>query len=421
MAGSTVDSEELVPSEWTEAAFSDLFRRRNGKANQIQTNEYKDFGPVPVVDQGQKEIIAYSDKTESAFRVPEGGLIVFGDHTRIVKFVDFDFLVGADGTQLLAARAPHVPRFLYYLLDFHEVPEAGYSRHLKFLLEASFRVPGPEEQRCIAEVLSNTDELIVSLERLIAKKREIKQGAMQQLLTGRTRLPGFDGEWDRVALGSLGAFSKGRGIKRDDVQAKGMPCVRYGEIYTRYGDYVERPISYVSPTVAETALPIRSRDLLFAGSGETAEEIGMCVAFIGKQAVAGGDIIALRPRPGNDPVFLAGLLNQPPAQGQKARLAQGDAVVHISSGALASIELAVPELDEQEAIGQVMRDMDAEIKALETRLAKTRDVKQGMMQELLTGRTRLPAPDDDGELEPEGPAADQSAAEEDAEAAEAAV
>ena len=121
-------------------------------------------------------------------------------------------------------------------------------------------LPPLPEQRAIAAVLSDVDELIGSLEALIAKKRAIKQAAMQELLTGRTRLPGFGGEWDVRRLRNLGTFSKGRGIKRTDLRKTGMGCVRYGELYTRYENYVSKPVSKVPQDIADTALPIRRSD-----------------------------------------------------------------------------------------------------------------------------------------------------------------
>ena len=261
---------------------------------------------------------------------------------------------------------------------------------------AGMRIPMPPkaEQRAIAAVLSDVDELIGSLEALIAKKRAIKQAAMQELLTGRTRLPGFGGKWEPMRLGDLGEFSKGRGIKRADLCDIGVPCVRYGELYTRYANYVVKPVSRIPQQVANNALPIGKGDLLFAGSGETAGEIGVCVAYMGGEpAYAGGDIIVLRAS-GQDAVYLAHLLNTPVATRQKSRMAQGDAVVHIRSDHLAEIELSLPPLPEQGAIATILSDMDAEIAELERRLDKTCAIKQGMMQQLLTGSIRLPIPDD---------------------------
>lgn len=246
------------------------------------------------------------------------------------------------------------------------------------------------KQKIVADILNDCDDLIEGLQGLIAKKRDVKQGMMQELLTGRTRLPGFAGEWREVQLGQLGSFLKGRGIKRDQVRPSGVPCIRYGELYTVYRDYAAEVVSFVDPYVAATALPIVPGDLLFAGSGETKAEIGITVAYVGKPgAIAGGDIIVLRGS-GYDPVFLATLLNTPVVASQKASFGQGDAVVHIGASALSELHFRVPSFEEQHAIGEVLRDVDAEIRVLERRLELARDVKVGMMQELLTGRTRLP-------------------------------
>lgn len=251
-------------------------------------------------------------------------------------------------------------------------------------------LPDEQVQRKIVAAISNTDDLIATLERLIAKKQAIKRGKMQQFLTGRTRLPGFTETWSATALGDLGLFLKGRAIKRDQVQPSGVPCIRYGELYTAYRDYTETPRSFVTANVAATALPIRSGDLLFAGSGETRDEIGTCVAYVGEsEAVAGGDIVVLRGS-GFNPIYLGTLLNTPNLANQKARAGQGDAVVHINSRALAEIKINLPPLPEQDAIADMIVDADREIAALRSRLTKTRSIKIGMMQELLTGRTRFP-------------------------------
>ena len=250
-------------------------------------------------------------------------------------------------------------------------------------------VPPSTEQRAIAEALSDVDELLSALEELIAKKRAVKQAAMQQLLTGKTRLPGFRGKWETRRIEELGSFSKGRGIKREDVSDTGLPCIRYGELYTRYKDYILDPVSRISPAIALEALPIKKGDLLFAGSGETAEEIGICAAYIGKEpAYAGGDIITLTPS-GQNSIYLGYLMNHPTVATQKARMGQGDAVVHISANNLAQVRIDLPPLTEQIAIANVLFDMDAEIAVLERRRDKTRTIKQGMMQQLLTGRIRI--------------------------------
>jgi type I restriction enzyme S subunit len=257
------------------------------------------------------------------------------------------------------------------------------------LMDMPFITPPLPEQRAIATALSDVDALLAALDRLIAKQRDLKQAAMQQLLTGQTRLPGFTGKWETKRLGEVGAFLKGSGVKKDESQSGQLPCIRYGEIYTRHNDYIKEFHSFISTQVAATACLLKKGDLLFAGSGETKEEIGKCVAFVDDfEAYAGGDIVILRPQ-GVDSLFLGYSLNTPSINRQKASRGQGDAVVHIGSSALASITLTLPPLPEQTAIATVLSDMDLELAALEQRRDKTRALKQGMMQELLTGRTRL--------------------------------
>jgi type I restriction enzyme S subunit len=259
-------------------------------------------------------------------------------------------------------------------------------------LEVPIPLPPPCEQRDIAALLDDVDALLGALERLIAKKHDLKQAVMQQLLTGKTRLPGFSGEWDVRRLEDCGLFLKGRGIRKDEVVAEGLPCIRYGEIYTHHHDHVRAFNSFITQETAQESQRIEKGDLLFAGSGETAEEIGKCVALLwGVEAYAGGDIVILRPR-GQSSEYLGYLMNHSSVVDQKARMGQGDAVVHISARSLARLELLLPCLPEQIAIARVLTDMDAELAALEQRLTKTRDIKQGMMQELLTGKTRLISP-----------------------------
>ena len=128
---------------------------------------------------------------------------------------------------------------------------------------------------------------------------------------------------------------------------------------------------------------------MFAGSGETKDEIGKCAAFVDDiEAYAGGDIVILRSKK-LIPLFLGYYLNTGPINRQKASKGQGDAVVHIGAGALADVQCVLPCITEQTAIAAILSDMDTEIAALEARLSKARQIKQGMMQELLTGRTRL--------------------------------
>ena len=287
--------------------------------------------------------------------------------------------------------------YLFYILsylrlssvaDITSIPQIN-NKHI-----IPFQVPCPPlaEQYAIADALSDVDELLAGLDAVISKKRIIKQATVQQLLTGKIRLPGFSGEWKTKRLGELGDFSKGYGIKREDISDAGLPCIRYGELYTRYENYILNVASRVPPSVALDALPIRTGDLLFAGSGETAEEIGRCAVYLGQEtAYAGGDIVVLTPSEQSS-IYLGHLMNCSTVSMEKARMGQGDAIVHISASNLAQIQLKLPSFVEQQAIATVLYDMDVEIAALERRREKTHVIKQGMMQALLTGKVRLAKP-----------------------------
>lgn len=197
-------------------------------------------------------------------------------------------------------------------------------------------------------------------------------------------------DWDAVPLAALGDFSKGSGVRKDEAKSGDLPCIRYGEIYTHHNDIVRDYHSYISRAVAATAKRLKRGDILFAGSGETKEEIGKAASFVScAEAYAGGDIVILSPRTCSSE-FLGYALNAPEVARQKSSKGQGDAVVHISTSALASISVAVPPLPEQSAIATALSDVDALLAAQDALIAKKRAIKQGAMQELLTGKRRLP-------------------------------
>lgn len=197
-------------------------------------------------------------------------------------------------------------------------------------------------------------------------------------------------DWQAKSLASLGSFSKGQGIRKNEAASGNLPCIRYGEIYTHHHDIVCNFNSFISPQVARTSRRLSKGDVLFAGSGETKEEIGKAVAYLGDdEAYAGGDIVILSPR-GESPEFLGYQLNSPVAVRQKSSKGQGDAVVHINARALGAIVVPLPPLLEQRAIAAALSDVDALLSGLDRLIAKKRNLKQAAMQQLLTGQTRLP-------------------------------
>lgn len=197
-------------------------------------------------------------------------------------------------------------------------------------------------------------------------------------------------DWEVKPLEELGIFSKGSGVSRDQSHSGNLPCIRYGEIYTSHNNYIREFYSYISPEIAKQAKRLKNGDILFAGSGETKEEIGKTVAFVGnEEAYAGGDIIVLSPNVNCSSIFLGFVLNAPSSVRQKAGMGQGDAVVHIHKESLAKVFIPFPPKEEQQRIAKALSDIDMLIASLDKAIEKKRLVKQGAMQQLLTGKKRL--------------------------------
>ncbi len=252
-------------------------------------------------------------------------------------------------------------------------------------------VPPKREQHAIASVLGDVDDLIESLEALVAKKRAIKQAAMQELLTGRMRLPGFGGEWGTKRLGGIASFLKGKGLAKADLSPSGKHrCVHYGELFTVYG---ERITEVLHGTDREGRLVYSLRnDVLMPTSDVTPNGLATASCILLPDIIIGGDILVIR-APENilNGEFLAYVIKT--HRQQVMKFVSGTTVFHLYGRDMADFSFAVPPVDEQRAIATVLSDMDAEITAFEHRLDKTRAIKQGMMQQLLTGAIRLPIPD----------------------------
>lgn len=174
--------------KWVDVDFCNILYTQNSKSKQIEQKEYEVYGEYPIVDQGKTTIVGYTHRNDP-IRKENGPYIIFGDHTCYFKFVDFDFFLGADGTQLLKCYTGYDTKFINYLCQRLVLPNTGYDRHFKYLKEVVFTIPrSVVEQQAIATILSEMDDEISMLESRLTKYQSMKQGMMQQLLTGKIRL-----------------------------------------------------------------------------------------------------------------------------------------------------------------------------------------------------------------------------------------
>lgn len=172
--------------EWKFLSFNETFKVTNKKSTQVKSSDYLESGLIPIVDQGHKLIAGYCNNEEYYNDIPA---IIFGDHTRCLKWVDFIFCLGADGTQVLDVKEKLDKKFSYYLLCNTDIPNLGYSRHMRELKQKEFKIPVElEEQEKIAAVLSAADQEITLLQGKLDALKQEKKALMQQLLTGKRRV-----------------------------------------------------------------------------------------------------------------------------------------------------------------------------------------------------------------------------------------
>jgi type I restriction enzyme S subunit len=205
----------------------------------------------------------------------------------------------------------------------------------------------------------------------------------------KTKLGWIPEDWSFTKLGNLGQFLKGKGVAKSEIIEAGIPCVRYGEIYTYHNDYIKAFTSFISEESANQSIKLEVGDILFAGSGETQEDIGKSVAFVDEfEAYAGGDIIILRGHD-QDPKFLGFLLNSDFVSRQTFQLGQGHSVVHIYSSGLKDVKIPLPPLLEQQKIAAILSTWDKGIDTLNKLISEKEQLKKGLMQQLLTGKKRF--------------------------------
>jgi type I restriction enzyme, S subunit len=286
-------------------------------------------------------------------------------------------------------------KWLAYLLSSKDYKQrlkgaaTGTSGSMKNLskdvfLSMQIQYPAGHEQRAIATALSDMDGLLAKLDQLIAKKRNLKQAAMQQLLTGRTRLPGFNGEWEGKKLGD--AIEK---IVGGGTPSRTNPSFWGNEIpWVTVKDFGTFNPYQTQESITRIGLKNSASNLIPAGTLIASTRMALGKAVIYRVDVAiNQDLKAIFWKPNIAVYFMDYWFENfgPIIQ----ELGSGSTVKGISIGVFRQIPFTAPPLAEQHAIATVLSDIDDEIAALEARREKTRMLKQGMMQELLTGRIRL--------------------------------
>lgn len=400
-----------LPSDWKTAKFKMMFDRltrknRDENSNVLTISAY--YGLISQEEFFNKSVA--SEDLSGYYLLKRGDFVYNKSYSAGYNFGAFKQLTHYDSgvvsplyicfTPSASNKCPefYVQIFESMLLDreIKTFAQEGARNHglLNIAVDDFFSMPIPvpplAEQRRIAEILAAQDSRIALKQRLIDAKKQQKRWLMQNLLTGKVRLPGFSDEWKQVRLGDIGKWRKGSGISKEEARSGSIPAIRYGELYTVHDEYIKQFHSFISEDVAEYSVKLRQGDVLFTCSGETKEEIGKSAAFLDDcVAFAGGDLIILSPDSICQSKFLGYALNSYSIAKQKARFGQGDSIVHISAESLKKIVFGLPSFSEQTAIAERLTTADREIELLARELTQQKLVKKYLMQQLLTGKTRV--------------------------------
>lgn len=390
----------VIPEDWEVVSIETVARITTGSKNtqdRIEDGKY----PFFVRSQSVERIDSYSFDGEAVLTAGDGvgtGKVFhyicgkFDVHQRVYQMSDF------------ANRMNGYYFFLYFSQNFYcrimQMTAKSSVDSIRRNMISQMLIPVPEmkEQKAIIEAILDIDNLLQSLDRLIAKKRDLKQAAMHQLLNGHTRLPGFEGEWEVITLGDHLTFLRNGTNSWAELTNDGpIKYLHYGEIHACTSSVLQpKHLPSLPVTKSKRLSRLMDGDLIFADASEDQSGIGKSVEICGVEGlevVSGLHTIAVRfdknvLRDG----FKGYLQYCQTFLNQLIRLAAGTKVFATNRKHIASIEMKLPGIEEQFAIATVLSDMDTEIEALETRRDKTRQLKEGMMQELLTGKTRLVTP-----------------------------
>jgi type I restriction enzyme S subunit len=402
----------VIPEDWTLTIVRDFAKIITGPfGTLLKASEYSGGNGVPLISVGEIRegylSVTYETPRVSSDvtrRLPQyvlkEGDIIFGrkggvDRSALIRQNQVGWFLGSDGIALrpfgrlcqeYASLQFQSKRVQSWLLQ-HAIGTTMPSLNQTILNNVIIPLPPTlAEQESIAGALSDADAWIESLEQLIAKKRQIKQGAMQELLTGKRRLPGFSGEWETKRLGELGITVAGLTYAPRAVAESGTLVLRASNV-------VAGTLVFIDNVFVKTDLPervfVKTGDILICVRNGSRDLIGKC-AKIPQQSETDrhvfGAFMCVYRTDFHDFVF-----HQFQSNVIKRQITEhlGATINQITNKSLNSFEIPIPEIPEQTAIATVLSDMDTEIESLESKLAKAREIKHGMMQELLTGRIRL--------------------------------
>ena len=373
----------LIPKDWKVDFIKNIAQIKTGSRN-TQDRIENGIYPFFVRSQTIERINSFSFDGEAVLTAGDGvgvGKVIhyvnekFDCHQRVYRISDFKSNI--NGYYF----------YLYFSNNFYnrimQMTAKSSVDSVRMEMIADMQIPLPptiEEQNLIATALSNTDTWVINLENLLAKKRQIKQGALQELLKPKKG-------WEVKKLGDIAVFLKGKGLPKTHINESGKyKCIHYGELFTKYKELISNILSYTNEK-ENTILSI-SNDVLMPTSDVTPNGLATASCIKENGVILGGDVLIIRPNKDIlDGIFLSYFVSK--NKDRVMMMVTGSTVYHLYGSDMNNFIVEFPKIEEQTQIANILTDMDIEIEQLETKLEKAKKIRQGMMQELLTGKTRL--------------------------------
>jgi type I restriction enzyme, S subunit len=371
-----------------------------GRDNQILASEIKPVGRFPVIDQGQSFIAGYSDAEDRVIR-RDLPLVIFGDHTRTIKFVDFPFILGADGTKVLKPKEELFDaRFFAFALQNLNLPSRGYNRHFTLLKQRM--IPRPEllEQQKIAAVLGLVQRATQQQERLVALTVELKTALMQHLFTKglrgepqkQTEIGPVPKSWDVQKFGDVAGFKNGINFTGAQKGDRGILTV---DVLNMYGDgaaVILDKVYRVFKTVTED-YHLKEGDLLFVRSSVKREGVGWTSMFhpVNEPVTFCGFIIRARLLEPSitRPKFLTHYFRTDRARQTLVSGGAKVAITNINQGLLQNIYFPRPTPEEQDEIAEAVENIDRKIALHRAKHTAFTDLFHTLLHQLMTAKIRV--------------------------------
>jgi len=397
-----IESEiSLIPDEWRLFDFVKTIKRCDiGRRNQIDASQIEKKGQFPVIDQGQDYIAGYSNSEDKLFS-PENPLIIFGDHTRCFKFVDFPFILGADGTKVLNPDLNLFdPKYYYFYFKSVKIQNRGYNRHFKLLKELKVICPPMHEQKTIASILSKIQSAIETQEKIIKTTTELKKTLMQKLFSEGlydepqkvTEIGKIPKGWKVVELGDNGVLELVQyGLSVKGYEDGKYPMLRMNTILNGY--CVDRNLKYVNIEKDEfEKFKLEYGDILFNRTNSI-DLVGKTGIFILKgEYTFASYLIRLKTNQRIlNSFYLNHYINLESSQKRLKGLAsRGVSQSNISGSRLKTFLIPLPAtLREQEEIIDIISKLDKKIAFTERKRSQYNELFKSMLHQLMTGQIRV--------------------------------